>query len=96
MNIFNARNLKATSEKRETDTVDAAYQLIGEEENSLETEFAVAKIEKILKRGTEQVENHGVVVTFRTIPANEGNADTTCKGLVDFRLVLELGVLGFD
>lgn len=71
-------------------------QLVGEKEDGLEAELAVTKIEQVLKGRPEQVENHGIVITFCAVPTNKGNADATSESLVDFRLVLELGVLGLD
>ena len=71
-------------------------QLIRKQEHGLERELAVAEIEKILQRRPEEVEDHRVVVAFGTEPPNERNADTTSERLVDFGLVLELGVLGLD
>lgn len=75
---------------------DTTYQLISEEKHSLEAELAVAEVEQVFKGGTEQVEDHGVVVTFCAVPANKRDADATGKGLVDLGLVLELGMLGLD
>ena len=72
------------------------YQLISQKEHSLETELAVAEVEQILQTGSEEVNDHGVVVTLSTEPTHEGNADTTGKGLVDTGFIFELGVLGFD
>jgi phosphomannomutase len=70
--------------------------LIRKEENSLETEFTVAKVEQVLQRRTEEVKNHRVVVAFGPEPSNERNTNATCKGLVDLGLVFKLGMLGFD
>lgn len=63
---------------------ELTYQLISEKKYSLETEFTVTEIEKILQAGTEQVQNHGVVVTFGSEPPDEGNTDASCKSLVYF------------
>lgn len=82
--------------EQDIDAGDAAYQLIGKKENSLKTKFAIAEIEKILERGTKQVENHGIVITFRTIPTNKRNSNATSKGLIDLGLILELRMLGLD
>ena len=73
-----------------------AYQLIREEQNSFETELAVAKVEKILKGGAQEVNDHGIVVAFRPEPTDKGDANATSKRLVDLRLVLKLGVLRLD
>ena len=72
------------------------HQLVCQKQNSLETEFAVAKVEEVFERGAEKVEDHGVVVTFSAEPSDEGNADTAGESLIDLGLVLELGVLGLD
>lgn len=76
--------------------LDAADQLVGEQEDGLEGEFAVAEVEEILEGGAEEVENHGVVVTLGAEPPDEGNADAASERLVDAGLILELRVLGLD
>ena len=76
--------------------VDATYELIGQKEYGLERELAVAEVEQILQGGTEKIDDHGVVVTLRAEPADEGDANTTGKRLVHTCLIFELRVLGFD
>lgn len=76
--------------------LNAGNELVSQQQDRLERKFAVAKVEQVLKRGAEQIEDHGVVVTFCAIPANEGNADAASKTFVDTCLVLKLGVLGLD
>lgn len=73
-----------------------AHHLVSQEENSLETELSVAKVEKVLERGAEEVNDHGIVVAFLTIPADKGYSDTTCQRLVHLCLILELRVLCLD
>ena len=80
--------------QRRTDEI--AYQLISEEQDSLEAELAVAEVEKILERGTEEIDDHGVVVALGAEPTDEGHTNAASEGLVDLGLVLELGMLGFD
>jgi hypothetical protein len=72
------------------------HELVGEEQSRLERELAVAKVEQVLERRPEQVEDHGVVVAFDAEPAHERDADAAGEGLVDLGLVLELRVLGLD
>ena len=78
------------------DVFDPGNELVGQEQDSLQGEFAVAEVEKILQARSEEVQNHGVVVTFGTKPADEGDADTSGKGLVDTSLIFELRVFGLD
>jgi len=59
------------------DVLNPGDELIGEEENRLQGKFAVAKVEQVLQAGTKKVENHGIVVTFRTEPANKGDANSS-------------------
>jgi hypothetical protein len=86
----------AVDERLGMDVLNAGDELISKEQDRLEGEFAVAEVEQVLKGRAEQVQNHGIVVTFGAEPADEGNTDTTSKGLVDAGLVLKLGVLGLD
>lgn len=78
------------------DVLDAADELIGEQEDGLEGEFAVAEVEEILEGGSKEVEDHGVVVTLGAEPSDERNADAASERLVDAGLILELRVLGLD
>jgi hypothetical protein len=70
--------------------------LVGKEKHSLEAKLAVAKVEKVLERRAKEVEDHRIVIALGTEPPNERNANTTSEGLVDFRFILELGVLSLD
>jgi hypothetical protein len=78
------------------DVLDAADELVGQQEDGLEGEFAVAEVEEILEGGAKKIENHGVVVTLGAEPSDERNADAASEGLVDASLILELWVLGLD
>lgn len=78
------------------DVLDAGDELIGQQEDCLEGELAVAEVEEIFERRSEEVENHGVVVTLGAEPADEWDTDTACERLVDTSLIFELGVLGLD
>jgi len=57
--------------------------LVGEQEDSLQTEFAVAKVEQILKRWPKEVEDHGVVVALCAEPPDKRDTNTAGEGLVD-------------
>jgi len=72
------------------------YQLISEQQDCLEREFAVAEVEEVLEGRTQKVDDHCIVVTFGTEPPDKGNANAASKGLVDLRLVLKLRMLGLD
>lgn len=72
------------------------HELISQEQDGLEREFAVAEVEQILETGSEQVEDHGVVITLYAEPSHERHADAACQSLVNLGLVFELRVLGLD
>ena len=78
------------------DVFNAGDELIGEKENSLQRELAVAEVEEILQAGSEEVEDHSIIVALSSEPADEGNADASSEGLVDAGLIFELWVLGLD
>ena len=86
----------AVDEALGVDVLDAADELVGEQEDGLEGELAVAEVEEILEGGAEEVEDHGVVVTLGAEPSDERNADAASERLVDAGLILELRVLGLD
>lgn len=74
----------------------ATHELISEEESSLEGEFAVAEVEEIFERRTEQIEYHRVVIAFNSEPPHERNSYTSCERLVHLGFVFELRVFRFD
>jgi hypothetical protein len=76
--------------------LDAGDELISEEKNRLERELSVAEVEEVLQAGSEEVENHGIIVALCAEPTNKGNAHTTGERLVDTSLIFELWVLGLD
>ena len=45
---------------------------------------------------SQQVQDHGVVITLRPVPPNKRYTHSTSKTLVNLALVLQLRVLGFD
>lgn len=75
---------------------DTGNELICQEQDGLQREFAVAEVKQILQAGPEEVQDHGVVVTFCAEPSNERNTNTSSKGLVDTGLIFELWMLGLD
>lgn len=86
----------AVDEGLRVDVFNAADELVGQQQDGLEGELAVAEVEQILERGAEKVKDHGVVVTLGPEPPHEGNADTSGERLVDASFIFELGVLGLD
>jgi hypothetical protein len=78
------------------DVLDAGDELIGQQKNGLQGELAVAEVEEILQTGSEEIQNHGIVVTLGTEPTDKWDADTTGERLVDTGLIFKLGVLGLD
>jgi hypothetical protein len=78
------------------DVLDTGDQLIGKEQDGLQRELAVAEVEQVLKRGTKEIEDHGVVVALSAEPSDERHSDTTSEGLVDFGFIFKLRVLCLD
>jgi hypothetical protein len=78
------------------DVLDSGDELVGQEQDRLQREFAVAEVEEVFQAGTQEIKNHGIVIALGTEPADEGDADTTSQRFVDTSLVLELRVLGLD
>ena len=72
------------------------YKLIGQEQDGLKRELAVAEVEEILQRWAKKVDHHRVVVAFRAEPPHERDTNATGEGLKNLGLVLELGMLGLD
>jgi hypothetical protein len=78
------------------DVLDTRDELIGQEQDGLQRELAVAEVEQVLQTGSEEIKNHGIVVTLCSEPAHEGDTHTAGQRLVDTSLIFELGVLGLD
>lgn len=78
------------------DVLDARNELVCQEKNSLQGEFAVAEVEEILQARSKEIHHHGVVVTLGSIPADKGNPNSSSKRLVDTSFIFELRVFGLD
>lgn len=78
------------------DVLNTRDELIGEKEDRLQRELAVAEVEEVFQAGPEQIEDHGVVITFGAEPAYEGDTDAASQRLVHTGFILELRVLGLD
>lgn len=78
------------------DIFDPGDELVGQQKNGLQSELAVAEVEEILQTRTEQVDDHGIVVTLSTEPTHKWDTDTTGKRLVDTSFIFQLGVFGLD
>jgi hypothetical protein len=76
--------------------LNARYELIGQEQDSLQGKLAVAEVEQIFQARAEQIKDHGIVVTLGSKPTDEWDADASSKGLVDTSLIFELRVLGLN
>lgn len=74
----------------------STHHLISQEQNSLEAEFSIAEIEKVLQRWTKEIYYHGIIVALLTIPTDKGNTNTTGQCLVNLCFILELRVLCLD
>jgi len=76
--------------------LDTVNHLICKHENCLEGELAIAEVEEILERRSQQIDNHDVVVTLDSVPMHIGDTNTAGKNLVEFGLVKKLRMLGLD
>jgi len=81
------------NEVARVDVFNARDQLVCKQQNGLQAELAVAKVEKVLQTGTQKVEDHRIVVAFRTEPPHERDSDAASQSLVDLRLIFELWML---
>lgn len=51
-----------------------SHHLIGEHEHGLEAELAIAEIEQILQRRSQQLHHHHVEVALAAVPQHVGDA----------------------
>ena len=61
------------------DVLDARDQLIREQQDRLQGEFPVAEVEEVLQARSQEVQDHGIVVTLGAEPAYEWDTDTSGK-----------------
>ena len=78
------------------DVLDTRDGLVGQGQDGLQRELAVAGLEQVLQAGSEEIETHDVVFTPGSEPVCAGDSDTAGQRLVDTGLIIELGVLGLD
>jgi hypothetical protein len=83
-------------ERLGVDVFDARDELIGKQKNRLQGKLAVAEVEQVLQTGAEEIQDHGIVITFGAKPADKWDSNTSSQGLVDTGFILQLGVLGLD
>eukprot|EP00445_Apocalathium_hangoei_P061646 CAMPEP_0204094030 /NCGR_PEP_ID=MMETSP0360-20130528/190721_1 /ASSEMBLY_ACC=CAM_ASM_000342 /TAXON_ID=268821 /ORGANISM="Scrippsiella Hangoei, Strain SHTV-5" /LENGTH=312 /DNA_ID=CAMNT_0051043337 /DNA_START=633 /DNA_END=1567 /DNA_ORIENTATION=- len=74
----------------------AVDHLICKHEGRLQAELAIAEAEEILQGRAQQVDDHHVVVALHAVPMDVGDADATCKNLVQLGLIQELRMPGLD
>jgi len=86
----------AVDEGLGVDVLDTRNELVRQEEDGLERELPVTEVEEILQTGAEEIEDHGVVVTLGSEPADEGDSNAASHRLVNASLILELGMLGLN
>lgn len=86
----------AVDEGLGVDVLDTRNELVRQEEDGLERELPVTEVEEILQTGAEEIEDHGVVVTLGSEPADEGDSNAASQRLVNASLILELGMLGLN
>ena len=78
------------------DVFDTRDELICKKQDGLQREFAIAEVEKVLQTRTKKVQNHSIVITFCSEPADERDTNTSGEGFVDTGLIFKLRMLGFD
>jgi hypothetical protein len=74
--------------------LNAANQLISEEQDCLETELPVAKVEEILETWSEELHDHDIVLALCAIVLDQGYAHSALHNLVKLALHVQLRVLG--
>lgn len=67
--------------------------LVREHQNRLQAKLAAAKVEEIFQAGTEEVQDHDVVVAFHAIPPHVWNPGAALEDLVQLALIQQLRVL---
>jgi hypothetical protein len=71
----------------------STYHLVCQNQDCLQAKLAVATIEELLKGRAQELENHGIIIPFRSEPVNRWDTDDACKALIDAVFILELGIL---
>ena len=74
--------------------LDSLKHLICQHKDSLQGEFSLAVIQKILKTGTKKVDNHDVVVTLNTEPVNVWYTHSALQDAIKLGFVQKLRMFG--
>ena len=53
--------------------------LVGEHQDCLEGEFTFTVVEQVLQAGTQQIDDHHVIITFDSEPVDVGNANASLQ-----------------
>lgn len=72
-----------------------AYQLVGDEKDSLEGEVFVTHLEEVLERGPEEVKDHDIKVSVLSRPHNPGYTRRARESLVYLRFLSDGTVTGY-
>ena len=63
------------------DELDPADELVGEQQDGLEAELAVAEVEEVLQAGPQQLHHHHVVLALAAVVLDKGNPNTSLHHL---------------
>ncbi len=58
---------------------EPGYQLIGEQQHCLERKLARAKVEQVLERRAQQVQNHAVAAVLHAKPPQKGDTHSQAQ-----------------
>mmetsp|Transcript_9826 Transcript_9826/g.27635 ORF Transcript_9826/g.27635 Transcript_9826/m.27635 type:complete len:294 (-) Transcript_9826:96-977(-) len=86
----------AVDEILRMDVLNTVDHLVGQHEDRLQAELAVAETEEILEGRTQQVDDHDVVVALHAVPVDVRDADAASEDLAQLGLVEQLRVPGVD
>ena len=77
-------------------TVNELYpleHLVGKHEHCLETEFALAVVEKVFEGRAQKIDYHHIVVSLNAEPVDIGDADAPLQNAVQLGLIEQLRML---
>lgn len=69
------------------DVLNSTDELVSQEQHGFVGKLTVAVVEQILKRRSQKINYHGVIVTFGTVPSNKRDTYSTAQGFVNFCFV---------
>jgi hypothetical protein len=76
------------------DEFNSLEHLISKHKHCFERELAFAVVEEVLETGTQEIDDHHVVVSFNSEPVDVWNSNSSLQDAIELSLIQQLWMLG--